>query len=110
MISKFIFKRFADENDAIGFRYGVDLWLGVACILLWVGVISTSRVYLGMHSVLDVVFGAFLSLVLLVLLFPVTNGIMDFFAMTTYSPILFVIVPALLIVYFPTSGVWTPTR
>jgi sphingosine-1-phosphate phosphatase 1 len=92
------------------FRYGVDVWLGIVCIVLWVGVISTSRVYLGMHSVLDVVLGVLLSLVLLGVLLPVTDEILNFFTTNTLAPLVFVIIPILLIVFFPVTDQWTPTR
>lgn len=78
--------------------------------MLWVVVISLSRVYLGMHSVADLVLGAAISIVLLVVLLPMTNAIESFFAMNPISPFIFILVPAALIFYFPTSEMWTPTR
>ena len=92
------------------FRYEVDLWLGIACIVLWVALISISRVYLGMHSVFDLVMGIFLTLGLLVVLLPLTNIVLDFLTLNTAAPLIFVVLPIILIIYFPTSEEWTPTR
>jgi sphingosine-1-phosphate phosphatase 1 len=110
VIEKSILDWVESDNIESCFRYDVDLWLGVVCIVIWVAVISTSRVYLGMHSVLDVVLGVFMTLILLVILLPLTDLILNFFTTNAFGPLAFVVLPVFLIVYFPTSEEWTPTR
>lgn len=97
-------------NYWFNFSYDVNVWLGVICIVLWVGIISLSRIYLGMHSVLDVLMGIFISVVLLATLLPFTNIIEKFFATSEVSPLFIILVPVVLIAMFPTSNNWTPTR
>jgi len=91
-------------------RYGVNLSLGIICVVLWVTIISLSRVYLGMHTVLDCVLGAAISVYLLLTLLPFTDYVEGFFATSWWSPMLLILVPVILIVYFPMTNQWTPTR
>lgn len=86
------------------------MFLGIICVVIWVAVISLSRVYLGMHTVLDLVLGVVITLALLILSLPETDAIMDFLSINSISPILIVLVPVILIIYFPTTEMWTPTR
>lgn len=88
----------------------MSLAAGILCVTIWVSVISLSRVYCGMHSVLDLVIGTLLSMVLLIICLPITNSIEIFFATSKISPVFFLMVPILAIVYFPTTKQWTPTR
>jgi len=88
----------------------VDVTIGIAVVVVWVTVISLSRVYLGMHSVLDLVLGCAITLVLLAIFLPLTDKIEYFFAESSISPLAFVLVPILLIFTFPTSKTFTPTR
>lgn len=94
----------------VDFSYDVNLWLGIVCVVVWVGVISLSRIYLGMHSVLDVIMGIAISSLLLAIILPFTNIVEDFFATNLISPLLILLAIVVLIVYFPTSNDWTPTR
>lgn len=91
-------------------RYDFNHTLGITFVVLWVTVISMSRVYLGMHSVLDLVVGVAISVLLLVIFLPLTNTIENFLATNTTSPVFILLVPVILIVYFPTTSIWTPTR
>jgi membrane-associated phospholipid phosphatase len=86
------------------------LALGISFVILWTTLVSLSRVYLGMHSVLDLVSGIAISSVLLAIFLPLTNTIEHFFATNVISPVMTLIIPVVLIVYFPTTEVWTPTR
>lgn len=91
-------------------RFSLNIYVGLIAIVLWVSVISLSRVYLGMHSVLDVVLGVAISIVLLAVILPVTDTIMDYLATNAWSAIPILLIPILLIVFFPTTELWTPTR
>lgn len=91
-------------------RFSLNIYVGLIAIVLWVSVISMSRVYLGMHSVLDLVLGVTISVVLLAVILPLTDGILDFMATTSYSAFPILLIPILLIVFFPTTEMWTPTR
>lgn len=93
-----------------GFSYGVSISLGIVCVVLWVTIISLSRVYLGMHTVLDCVLGAAISVYLLLTLLPFTDYVEGFLATSWWSPLVVILVPVILIVYFPMTKQWTPTR
>lgn len=94
----------------IYFRFGLNAWIGFIFIIVWVSVISMSRVYLGMHSVLDIIMGSFLSAVFLTVFLPSTNAIMDYLIESSFAPIFSLLIPVILIVIFPLADKWTPTR
>lgn len=91
-------------------RFSLNIYVGLIAIVLWVSVISLSRVYLGMHSVLDLVLGVAISIVLLAVILPLTDGILDYMAMNAWAAIPTLLIPVLLMAYFPTTEIWTPTR
>lgn len=91
-------------------RFSLNIYIGIIAIVLWVSVISLSRVYLGMHSVLDLVLGVVISVVLLAVTLPLTDGILDYLATNAWTALPILLIPSLLIVYFPTTEMWTPTR
>lgn len=82
----------------------------VLLIILWVSVISLSRVYLGMHSILDILLGGVLTIVFLLMFLPATNYFEDFLLTNFMAPLFSVILPVILIIFFPLADVWTPTR
>lgn len=92
------------------FRYGLSALFGFFFIVAWVGVISLSRVYLGMHSVLDILMGSFLSAFFLMMFLPSTDTIMDFLLQNSFAPFFSLVLPILLIIFFPLADKWTPTR
>lgn len=93
-------------------RYEINLTICAVLTLIWISVVSWSRVYLGMHSVLDLLMGFVLSAVLLFLVLPITNSIELFLATNTLAPIVLLSVTIILMVYFPipSTRVWTPTK
>lgn len=91
-------------------RYKYPVWAGIFIALCWSTVISVSRIYLGMHSVLDIVVGLLLALILMFPVVPLVDAL-DFYLLTNrWSPILLVTVSILIIVFYPNRGGWTPTR
>ncbi|KAF7272713.1 hypothetical protein GWI33_014525 [Rhynchophorus ferrugineus] len=91
-------------------RYEYNVPLGLAAAILWCSVICVSRLYLGMHSVLDIIAGLALSIALMVPLVPAIDYIDNYILTNPTSPILILTISILMIVYYPNSGKWTPTR
>lgn len=91
-------------------RYQYPLLLGVVTAILWCTIICVSRLYLGMHSVLDIVAGLLLALVLMVPVVPVVDWL-DYYLLTEqWSPVCLLVIAVLLVVFYPSSDRWTPTR
>ncbi|XP_070505319.1 sphingosine-1-phosphate phosphatase 1-like [Chironomus tepperi] len=93
-------------------RYDVNLTICAILTVIWISVVSWSRVYLGMHSVLDLVLGFFLSAVLLTVVLPITNTIELFLATNVFSPIVLLTVTITAMVYFPrpSTRIFTRTK
>lgn len=63
-----------------------------------------------MHSVLDIVLGAFLSMLFLMIFLPTTDSVMDILLKRSFAPLLSLILPIILIIFFPLADKFTPTR
>lgn len=71
---------------------------------------STSRLYLGMHTVLDIVVGMILAITLMIPFVPLVDA-MDSYIVTNFWPVAIMIAISIaVIVYYPCSDKWTPTR
>ncbi|XP_049868050.1 sphingosine-1-phosphate phosphatase 1-like [Pectinophora gossypiella] len=91
-------------------RYQYPIHWGAIIAVSWCTLICVSRVYLGMHSVLDIAAGLLLSSGLLVGLIPLVDRL-DGWLLTSYAAPCFVIaVSILVIVFHPNADKWTPTR
>lgn len=91
-------------------RYIYSFPAGLAFALIWCAVICVSRVYLGMHSVLDIIAGLALVATLMIPLIPIVDKLDYIIVTSKWSPIPVLAVSILLIVFYPDSGIWTPTR
>ncbi|XP_026464204.1 sphingosine-1-phosphate phosphatase 1-like [Ctenocephalides felis] len=91
-------------------RYIYPLHLGGAVTLTWCLLISVSRLYLGMHSALDVIAGLFLALLLMIPLVPLADLLDGFLVTNPMSPLAVLLLSLLLIWKYPSADRWTPTR
>ncbi|XP_044271390.1 sphingosine-1-phosphate phosphatase 1-like [Tribolium madens] len=91
-------------------RYQYNIPLGMVIAVLWCSIICLSRLYLGMHSVLDVVAGLALTVLIMTPLIPIVDYLDNYLLTDPTSPFLLLVVSILMIVYYPNSGKWTPTR
>ncbi|XP_055386487.1 sphingosine-1-phosphate phosphatase 1-like [Condylostylus longicornis] len=91
-------------------RYQYNFVFGIVIAVLWCTVVCLSRIYLGMHSVCDVVVGLLLTMVLMTVFVPLIDYA-DFFIISwKYSPLFLLFISIMIIVYYPISDKWTPTR
>ncbi|XP_025828982.1 sphingosine-1-phosphate phosphatase 1 [Agrilus planipennis] len=91
-------------------RYQYNVQAGFVIAIVWCSIVSISRLYLGMHTVLDVLAGLALSIMLMFPLVPLIDKLDSYFLTNPTSPFLLIVISLLMIVYYPNSGKWTPTR
>uniref|UniRef100_A0A8D9FBS1 Sphingosine-1-phosphate phosphatase 1 n=1 Tax=Cacopsylla melanoneura TaxID=428564 RepID=A0A8D9FBS1_9HEMI len=90
------------------YNYPVPLAVMVAvAVCLWV---CTSRIYLGMHTVLDVLAGVLLSIVLVAVTVPIIRNFDSTTVAWRGTPLVFFIVTLSLVIFYPKCEQWTPTR
>ncbi|CAF0926635.1 unnamed protein product [Adineta steineri] len=91
-------------------RYDFNIWIGLGCALcvcIWV---CLSRIYLGMHSFLDIIGGTIYALILVFVMFPCVNTIDNFILDFTLSPILNFCLGIFLIKCYPSVKQWSTAR
>ncbi|KAK9886069.1 hypothetical protein WA026_014853 [Henosepilachna vigintioctopunctata] len=91
-------------------RYVYNVPLCFLLALTWCTIICLSRLYLGMHTVLDVIVGLLLTVVLMIPLVPVVDHLDHYLMTNPTSPLILLVSSIVIIVYYPNSGKWTPTR
>ncbi|XP_073949106.1 sphingosine-1-phosphate phosphatase 2-like [Choristoneura fumiferana] len=91
-------------------RYEYPVGWGAALAVAWCTLICVSRIYLGMHSVLDIFAGLLMASGLLVLLVPLVDQLDAWLVTHALSPAVVLAVSVLVIVYHPNADKWTPTR
>jgi membrane-associated phospholipid phosphatase len=93
------------------YRYNLSLWFGLPVALFWCLSVCLSRVYLGVHTVLDVLAGLLVAIIMLVLCLPAITYLDWFvfdFEYTLIAAPLFVIL--LLYVYPVEADKWSMDR
>ncbi|KAK9508276.1 hypothetical protein O3M35_007973 [Rhynocoris fuscipes] len=91
-------------------RYEYPVIIGFVIAVLWCTVISVSRLYLGMHTVLDVIVGLLLASLLMLPIVPLVDHLDRYILTSQWSPVLLLSISILIIAFYPKSNVWTPTR
>ncbi|XP_077285829.1 sphingosine-1-phosphate phosphatase 1-like [Arctopsyche grandis] len=91
-------------------RYQYSFQWGLIISTTWCSLICISRIYLGMHSILDIAAGLLLAACIMIPVMPLVDAL-DNAILTNYSSPLFVLlISILVIVYYPNGDKWTPTR
>ncbi|XP_037037469.1 sphingosine-1-phosphate phosphatase 1-like [Bradysia coprophila] len=91
-------------------RYQFSFVTGLVISTVWCSLICLSRLYLGMHSVLDIIAGLILTICLMIPLVPMVDYLDHIILSSPLSPLFVLAISILLIVYYPSPGKWTPTR
>ncbi|XP_065496188.1 sphingosine-1-phosphate phosphatase 2 isoform X2 [Caloenas nicobarica] len=91
-------------------QYKYPFELGLAAALVFSTLVCLSRLYTGMHTVLDVIGGALISAVLLVLLYPAWDTIDHLLLTSPFCPLLSIVVPLVLCYNYPKLDYYSPTR
>uniref|UniRef100_A0A8C4J1D0 Sphingosine-1-phosphate phosphatase 2 n=1 Tax=Dromaius novaehollandiae TaxID=8790 RepID=A0A8C4J1D0_DRONO len=91
-------------------QYKYPFELGLTGALVFSTLVCLSRLYTGMHTVLDVIGGALISAVLLVLFYPVWDIIDHLLLTSPFCPLLSIAVPLVLCYNYPKLEYYSPTR
>ncbi|NXY87034.1 SGPP2 phosphatase, partial [Alcedo cyanopectus] len=91
-------------------QYKYPFELGVAAAFVFSMLVCLSRLYTGMHTVLDVIGGTLISAVLLVLLYPAWDTIDHLLLTSPFCPVLSIVVPLVLCYNYPKLDYYSPTR
>lgn len=91
-------------------RYVYTFEWGLLVAVLWCSTVCLSRLYLGMHSVLDILAGLIYIFALMPVCFPLLNPIDEFLLNSPYAPAVSVLVPLVLALAYPTLDKWSTAR
>nr|XP_012217514.1 PREDICTED: sphingosine-1-phosphate phosphatase 2-like [Linepithema humile]XP_012217515.1 PREDICTED: sphingosine-1-phosphate phosphatase 2-like [Linepithema humile]XP_012217516.1 PREDICTED: sphingosine-1-phosphate phosphatase 2-like [Linepithema humile]XP_012217517.1 PREDICTED: sphingosine-1-phosphate phosphatase 2-like [Linepithema humile] len=91
-------------------KYIYPFSIGCTVAFIWCVLVSTSRLYLGMHTVLDIVAGLILATALMVPLVPLVEMTNVYIITNVWLLAILIAVSIATIVYYPCSDKWTPTR
>lgn len=91
-------------------KYEFSLLLAILVSCVWCAAVCTSRLYLGMHSVADLVVGIILALILFPPLVIFAEGVDEFLTVSPVAPLLSISCSLLMVWLYPGSDRWTPAR
>ncbi|XP_005489394.2 sphingosine-1-phosphate phosphatase 2 [Zonotrichia albicollis] len=91
-------------------QYKYPFELGLAAAFVFSTLVCLSRLYTGMHTVLDVIGGALISAMLLVLLYPAWDTIDHLLLTSPFCPLVSIVVPLFLCYNYPKLDYYSPTR
>ncbi|XP_006818826.1 sphingosine-1-phosphate phosphatase 2-like [Saccoglossus kowalevskii] len=91
-------------------RFEYPYYLGVAIAVTWCTLVCISRLYLGMHNVLDVIAGLVLAAVLMAVIYPYLDVIEDIFINGKYGATLAFGIGISMAIFYPTFNKWTMSR
>ncbi|XP_028586890.2 sphingosine-1-phosphate phosphatase 2 isoform X1 [Podarcis muralis] len=91
-------------------KYKYPLELGLLGAFLFSTLVCLSRIYTGMHTVLDVIVGSLISAILTALAYP-TWDLLDHLMLTSpWCPMFCIVVPLILCYNYPKLDYYSPTR
>jgi len=91
-------------------RYLMTYHTGLLIALGFCLLVSLSRLYVGMHSILDIVAGVLISALYLVFGFPFMDLVEDYTIKTSYAPLIIIISHFLLGYFYPTTNHYNTSR
>ncbi|KAH7645299.1 sphingosine-1-phosphate phosphohydrolase-like protein [Dermatophagoides farinae] len=84
--------------------------LFIFCSICWCSLICCSRLYLGMHSVLDILVGLSLTCILLAFILPMLSVLDYFLIRNSLSPLIIIVVLLISSLLYPVSNKQSPSR
>ncbi|CAF1360025.1 unnamed protein product [Rotaria magnacalcarata] len=91
-------------------RYDFNMWIGLAAAAIVCVWVCLSRIYLGMHTFLDIIAGTIYALILIFIMFPYVDSIDNFQLTHSFAPILNFSIGILLIKCYPSLKLWSTAR
>jgi len=89
------------------YRYTYPFYLWVAIAGVWCTLVCSSRIYLGMHSVADILAGLLISACFLPLFAPFADGVDNFLLTSKYAPLVTITLSILAVALYPGRHRWT---
>jgi len=90
--------------------FPISPYLAAAITVVWCLLVSSSRVYLGMHSLADIFVGLLLASLLLPVLVTISWYMDTFLVVSPLGPLITLPLSLLGIYLYPSPGRWTPAR
>ncbi|CAF0704718.1 unnamed protein product [Brachionus calyciflorus] len=91
-------------------RYNIDLPISIGMVVSFCCWVCCSRLYLGMHSILDVVAGVLYSILVLILVMPILEPIDHFILEHHFSPLVVFTCGYLICHFYPSLKQWSTAR
>lgn len=91
-------------------RYNINLPVSILIASIFCLWVCSSRLYLGMHSLLDVIAGIIYSLLMLILVMPILEPVDKFMLENQLSPLLALIFGYSICYYYPSLKKWSTAR
>ncbi|XP_065331528.1 sphingosine-1-phosphate phosphatase 2-like [Cloeon dipterum] len=91
-------------------RYQYNFTIGLMFAITWCAVVCVSRLYLGMHSISDVIGGLVLVTLLMIPIIPLEDALDPWILTSDWSPYIIFLAAVFLVILAPKSDKWTPTR
>uniref|UniRef100_A0ACB8FBD6 Uncharacterized protein n=2 Tax=Sphaerodactylus townsendi TaxID=933632 RepID=A0ACB8FBD6_9SAUR len=91
-------------------QYKYPFELGLMGAFLFSALVGLSRIYTGMHTVLDVIVGSLISGLLIVVTYPTWDFLDGLMLTSPWCPIFCIVVPLLLCYNYPKLDWYSPTR
>ncbi|KAM5129579.1 sphingosine-1-phosphate phosphatase 1 [Mantella aurantiaca] len=91
-------------------RWQYPFVYGLILALSWCSLVCLSRIYMGMHSVLDVVAGVFYAIIILIVFLPALDLIDNFNLTYKYSPLIIISLHLALGIFSFTLDTWSTSR
>lgn len=91
-------------------RYNIDLPISISIAAAFCCWVCCSRLYLGMHSLLDVIAGVLYSILILILVIPILEPIDSFILQHEYAPFITIASGYLICHFYPSLKQWSTAR
>ncbi|KPP71814.1 sphingosine-1-phosphate phosphatase 1-like [Scleropages formosus] len=91
-------------------RWQYPMMMGVVMALSWCVLVCISRIYMGMHSILDVIAGFLYSVLILVLFHPALDMVDTFNQTCCYAPLAIISMHLVLALFSFTLDTWSTSR
>ncbi|XP_076766245.1 sphingosine-1-phosphate phosphatase 2 [Xylocopa sonorina] len=91
-------------------RYIYPVSIGWTIAILWCVLVCMSRLYLGMHTILDILAGIILAVALMIPLIPLVDNTDYYILSNIWAVAILIAISIVVIIYYPCSKKWTPTR
>ncbi|XP_044292179.1 sphingosine-1-phosphate phosphatase 1 [Varanus komodoensis] len=83
---------------------------GLILAIFWCSLVCFSRIYMGMHSILDVIAGFFYALLILAVFFPAVDLVDSFNLTCKYAPLIIISLHLVLGIFSFTLDTWSTSR